>query len=593
MRKRWLWPGLGLLVAFSLVGSACRDSGGSDGFSVNSAFEPSGGSDGFSVNSAFEPSGGSDGFSVNSDFSPETCPQTGEPQTASWITRHVESLRSFATLADKSIAHNTQSGIASSNSNPSRNDCPQTTEYTKATDSSVISAGALVAEAIIAGTSSLFPFRQSRSKQSTDTSATATIRTQATTLGQVENVEYVIGKHETRSGFLFSIDTVSWERVPGATSYEFKWEYPDPAVNNTGEPRNLRCQSSLSGNRCFAEFWRNPQQNFLLLWVRAQTSSRTGPWSNREFVNEVLECSAIFRHTRFETRVDGILKNRLRIYAAKDFWTNERDLIEEGEKGGKLHDKSTISPEGCSWIYPNASLKGQASVSGNALIFDNSELSDNAEVYGEARIEDGARIFGNAEVYGHAVVSGKARVSGYARVYGDERQHAVLSGNMEATCAYADRDKDACKFNGQLEYERAAKEIYDQTYDIVRADFDNCLPSHFSSETKDGYTKSILAERVGTVSEGVQQNCRVMGAIEELRKSSPSGWSIAIDLLLAMAGNVRNLHVLSKYASSLIQIADAAKTLYDLNEAREVIQEVSNMIKEVAQEECNSATLCS
>ena len=87
---------------------------------------------------------------------------------------------------------------------------------------------------------------------------TATTKAQTTTLSKVTGVQYEIGRHETRRGILFSVDSISWDRVPGATSYDLEWRYPDPAVQNTADA-DAQCR----GERCTTTFLRNPDQRYV------------------------------------------------------------------------------------------------------------------------------------------------------------------------------------------------------------------------------------------------------------------------------------------------------------------------------------------
>ena len=414
----------------------------------------------------------------------------------------------------------------------------------------------------------------------------ATLRARTTGLDKVTDLDYEVGRHERSMGTLFSIDTISWDRVDGATSYDLEWKYPDP-VHRNSDDADARCR----GDRCSAEFPRNPEQRYIEVRVRARSGSRTGTWSNWKFGRESIECDATRRDTRWRTKVVGWRNHEIRIIADKDFWTSSGNPIKEGREGGKITGGVNISTSGCSWIFKDATVKENAHVSGNALVYGRAEVSGRAKVYDEARVFGKTRISGFAEIYGHAKVSGNAKVSGYVRVFGNERQHAVLTAQMDAWCALSDKDKDKCKYNGQLEYERAAREIYNQAYRTVYDEFDKCLPSNHSAADKDAYTKAELAERVG-IAGALRQGCRITRAIDEFRGTSPSGWSVTIDVVLAFGGSIRNLHQLSRYAKSLIQIVEAVKTLSDLNEARNTIEEVSKIVDEIAQEECRKSQRC-
>ena len=423
-------------------------------------------------------------------------------------------------------------------------------------------------------------------RASTPATDTATTRIKTTTLGKVGDVKYEIGPHKTRNEVLYSVDTISWDAVPGATSYEFEWEYPNaqPPAKYIRHA-DARCRN----NRCSAEFLRNPRERPFTIRVRAKIGSRTGPWSPREDDVEHIPCDASVRDVRYRTEIEGIwlFGTQIRIYATKDFWTSSGDLIEEDEQGGKILGNN-IDTSGCSWIYRYATVRDSAFISGDSVISGSAVVSGSAKVYDEASVSGNAQVSGNAEVYGHAEVSGNAQVNGYARVY----DYAVLTGDMEASCNLGFKDKDECKFNGDLEHKRAAEEIYTRTYQLIYADFIRCMPSTYTSVQKAGFAREILANRPFAIGEALKYHCIVKEGLEKLREAEPSGWSVALDLLLAFAGSIRSLHLLSRYARSLVEIADAAKTLYDLNVATAVFERVNGLIDQFAKVECEKVSTC-
>lgn len=123
-----------------------------------------------------------------------------------------------------------------------------------------------------------------------------------------------------------------------------------------------------------------------------------------------------------------------RIVAVKNFGD-----VKKGQWGGIVENENNLSHEGDCWIYPGASVTGDAKVYGNAkirgsaCIRDHAEIFDDAEVTGEVTVSGDAKIYGNAvvskrarvggdaEVFDNAVVSDRANVEGDARIHGDAK----------------------------------------------------------------------------------------------------------------------------------------------------------------------------
>ena len=106
---------------------------------------------------------------------------------------------------------------------------------------------------------------------------------------------------------------------------------------------------------------------------------------------------------------------------------NQRPHDRSRRKGGKVSDESNLSQSGCSWIFEDAEVTGDARVSENAVVHGDARVYDNAQVYGSAEVYDKARVYDDAEVYGNANIFGRAQVYGYARVY----DHAIVHGRAK------------------------------------------------------------------------------------------------------------------------------------------------------------------
>ena len=90
-------------------------------------------------------------------------------------------------------------------------------------------------------------------------------------------MDYFVGSGRTPLGN--TIDTVSWDRVSGAESYDLEWKYPDPFFTNVAD-----ADAECEGDRCTARFERNPRQRHLEIRVRATMTSRNGLWSDWSLV---------------------------------------------------------------------------------------------------------------------------------------------------------------------------------------------------------------------------------------------------------------------------------------------------------------------
>lgn len=110
--------------------------------------------------------------------------------------------------------------------------------------------------------------------------------------------------------------------------------------------------------------------------------------------------------------------------------------VYEGTLGGYVEHEYNLSHEGNCWIYDNAIVAENATVSGNATLHDNAIVTENASIYGDAklynnvivtgkskvfecaRLYDNAYVTSRASIYGSARISGRSYISGNAKIYG-------------------------------------------------------------------------------------------------------------------------------------------------------------------------------
>ena len=126
-----------------------------------------------------------------------------------------------------------------------------------------------------------------------------------------------------------------------------------------------------------------------------------------------------------ETKViDGVELHRIK--ALKSFGN-----IKEGELGGWIESKKNLSQDGGSWVYDNATVRGNAKVCDNAMIFRNATISENAVVGGNAIVCGNATVKENVRVCGYAILCENATVCENAMVFGYAMvcDNAVVGGD--------------------------------------------------------------------------------------------------------------------------------------------------------------------
>lgn len=92
--------------------------------------------------------------------------------------------------------------------------------------------------------------------------------------------------------------------------------------------------------------------------------------------------------------------------------------VKKGDLGGFVEKEENLAFYGDSWIYDNAKVYGNATVSGNAKVYDKAKVYGDAKVYGNAKLYDNVNVSGNAKVYGGARLYDNAEVYGNAMLYG-------------------------------------------------------------------------------------------------------------------------------------------------------------------------------
>lgn len=114
-----------------------------------------------------------------------------------------------------------------------------------------------------------------------------------------------------------------------------------------------------------------------------------------------------------------------RIKALKDF-----DDVKIGDIGGCIQSEKNLSQEGNCWIYDDAVVINDSSVSENAKVRNKAYIADNVRIYGNATILDNPYIIGQACIFDNAIVSGFTYIDDYALIYGNSeiKEYAEVGG---------------------------------------------------------------------------------------------------------------------------------------------------------------------
>ena len=331
---------------------------------------------------------------------------------------------------------------------------------------------------------------------------------------------------------------------------------------------------------------------------------------------------------KFETKTESAWKlwklgrRSTWLVALQDFVTINGHEIEAGDEGGKVSDESNLSQSGCSWIFEDAEVTGDAHVSENAIVHGDARVYDRAQVYGNAEVYDEARVYDEAQVYGNAAVFGSAQVYGNARVYDQAIVHGKaqvydtalvyeraevfgeakvylgpaatiydvnrfehLGGQVygeakvydeakvygyaklfESAIFSAGMEASDGEFDGEQEYVRAGRQLYREMFAHLAAELtacDDAVGSYSENEIPE-IVRNLLNEDglIRGLSEIHVQNCLRHRTIREVLKFFSPGltwWDVAFSVALTVTG-IRG----SFYLKSLIELVQASKPLLDL-----------------------------
>lgn len=120
-----------------------------------------------------------------------------------------------------------------------------------------------------------------------------------------------------------------------------------------------------------------------------------------------------------------------RIIACRDIMTNN-GLVKKGELGGYVSSEKNLSQEGSCWIFDNAKVIKDSSVSGNAIVAGNSIIVDSA-IYDSAIVKIKTGTIKNSVIHDNALIDSKevfienSTICDFAVVEGGEIKHSVIS----------------------------------------------------------------------------------------------------------------------------------------------------------------------
>ena len=334
------------------------------------------------------------------------------------------------------------------------------------------------------------------------------------------------------------------------------------------------------------------------LQIRAQNSAdRIGPSVSARVTTQGCRppsvCNLNESRNKFRIINTGFLGRDRRVQALQSFTTLDKQRVRAGDVGGKVKTSSNLSQNGCSWIFGNAVVNdtrvrvfNNAIVDGTAVIGGKAKIYENAHVRGNAKVRDArvygdadlygnkAVVYGNARVYGNADVYGAAHVFGSARAYGSAkiRGEARVSGSARVRGTAVIEGKmsiDSGIYDGRVEYDRVAQEIYDEVFDELVDDLKDC-PAISDLDDAKRTARTLLNPSASywdkQIAEAVLLACKQLGFYRDLAKVLESIVKPGLlDFLLLAAGPLAKAGKLSVYVAGIVELVgelDKFRKLY-------------------------------
>ena len=319
-------------------------------------------------------------------------------------------------------------------------------------------------------------------------------------------------------------------------------------------------------------------------------------------------------------------KTSFRIVATESWELNDGTRVNRGALGGEVkYEAGSLSRFGCSWAFAGSKIEDSANVYGNAIVkenarvadkakisgsaviggglgstfvggdarvsdnaqvsadarvwgktrvYDNAKVSFHAQVYGNAKVYDEAKVRGVTEVYGNARVYGEAEVHGDANVYGDAHVYgeAEVYGDAEICgdakvrgTAVIFQDMKVCEgeYDGDQEYDRAAKEIFKVLYE----EYYDALLFCEGGDGRAAHKGALdLASGANPDLETTLENCdRLKTYFKIVEGSAPQGWDFILTAANAVSWPLRVRVVLG--------VATLVSSLDTLNRTRQEVED--------------------
>ena len=285
------------------------------------------------------------------------------------------------------------------------------------------------------------------------------------------------------------------------------------------------------------------------------------------------DCPTEATGDKFEVRQTGgflISSRDKRVFALQDFTTIDGTEIAKDEEGGKVDGEHNLSQTGCSWIFSDAKVTGNAHVKGDAIITGNSRVYGSAEVSGNVIVSGHAEVYGNAEIenwfrYDRILISGESSVYGYANI----DKGAVFLGEMTAYSSMH-------RYNGKAEYQRAGQHLYGILFEEHRRQFDACLDNpgvNFSPDEARQAIHEILNKDYSLQADLFLEACQWQDHLYSLALAlAPAWWELLFTETLPALQLARS----RVFLSSLGDLAEALEiwSLWETKKALDSLESV-------------------
>ena len=280
---------------------------------------------------------------------------------------------------------------------------------------------------------------------------------------------------------------------------------------------------------------------------------------------------------------DGLFPSPHRITSQQQFKTIDGRTTVRNQKGGIVSSGNTnLAQDGCSWIGYDAEVVDGALVSQNALVLGEAKVSRLAKVYGNARVSGNAWVRGEARVSGEAQVTGRAIIEGKAQIYGG----ALIAGNAHVSgnaFVYGKAriveniEIDAGIFNGEQEYERAAKALERQLRARLIGEHRRCFDDEQFIEKQVENLLHPPDKEWYHVAETTYQGCKQLEALRQIiRDFTPTTFELVFGYTVGIAGTLK----LSLYLTSLLKVLEGVDNMRQIKGAGGSMEEVMRGLEE-------------